>query len=476
MQELRKENAELKLKIKAMTTENELLLEKTQTEITNEKERFSREKEKMMQENIALMRQLNELNRKVSEFNGIANSLKNLICQTKAFVLTSTQENRAVFQHEISVLHSSMQQSLKNDTDVDRRIARHLLSKEKSKKNVIKTILNKFAKPATGGGENDATTSTIRNRVAYWKHGNTLGYKIFGEEANIRYFYLFAGSMKNILFTIVTYQVGYVLLILLLFQLVPPVVGILSAIYTSLLALMIYAAVSDLKLAKMLAMTSRAWVNFGLVLVGSVSLSACFHYDARSVIILVAATLSVSVSTVDSLPVFYLPAIRIPIFIGLSLNYLALLLCVNLFVFPDMDNVQFNFGTINGISKVPVQISLIQLSSTAFSILFLLSLDYLWFAIKNYSNVRKGIPVLYGITMNCYGSDDFEFVDKLKDWPSFKAGLLKCCNREIFLMATQHKKMDFIDRIILQNGTAAVQQQQQQQGENSSSFAVLQIV
>ena len=291
-------------------------------------------------------------------------------------------------------------------------------------------------------------SESLRNRVAYWKHENTLAFKWFGEQKMIDMFYFLVGDLPRVFFNMVSYQIAYILTILLLFQIVPDWIGILGGLYTVLLTMFAYFVTIDLKLARLQLFTTKTLVNFLLVLVGSLSLSSCFHYDARSVVIVVAVGLAFAVSIIDAMPTFYFPNIRIPIFIGLTVNYLALLLCINFYAFPNMENVQFNFGTINGISKVPIQISLIQLSSTAFSILFLFSLDYVWFAIKYRKCTQKGIPVLYGITVNCYGADDFDFVDQLQNWPNFKRGLLKPSNREVFKLTMQNKKLDLMDQII----------------------------
>lgn len=409
-------------------------------EIANEQ--LVEEKNKAIRENLLLRKQFEQVTGKVTTFQSVLVNLKCSMQEVTNFALEGNKQNFTYLKTQVDAINRSIA-SLKENIDVENKISRHLLGRGKSKKTLVKSLLkNVEARPTH-------SSDSVRNRVAYWKHENTLAFLCFGESKSIDLFYLLMGDLKHLLFCMFSYQIGYVLTILLMFELVPGWVGILGGLYTFFLTLFAYFITIDWKLAKIQILTAKTLVNFALVLVGSVSLSACFHYDARSVIIVVAVGLAAAISIIDAMPYFYFPNIRIPIFSGLTVNYLALLLCINLYVFPNMDNVQFNFGTINGVSKVPIQISLVQLSSTAFSILFLFSLDYVWFAIKHHQSTKRGIPVLYGITVNCYGADDFELIDKLQHWPNFKNGILKPSNREVFQITAQYEKLDLMDEMLL---------------------------
>ena len=88
-----------------------------------------------------------------------------------------------------------------------------------------------------------------------------------------------------------------------------------------------------------------------------------------------------------------------------------------------MSNAVLGLGTINGIAKLPIDISAIQLASTAFLIVLMFSLKYTFFAIKHSKGNRYGINVVYTLRWDVYGIDDFDTLTELnKTCTTFQTG------------------------------------------------------
>lgn len=339
-------------------------------------------------------------------------------CRTDAIALLGSR-------HQESEMLLLQQQSHHHAFDFDSRIQKHL-KKEPSKKSIVRASLKFFEKRTKGGGEEF-------KRIRVWSIRNTACFRFFGLEIAEYMFGMFACTLGRLVLNMTLYNIASILMFLLLFKVVPPLVGILGGIYAILTMLLVWFASSDLKLFRVLFFGVRGVVNFVLITIGSVSLSSCFNFDSRSILIPYAVILFTCVTTVDSLPFFYFTSIRIMMVFSILVFLGAWVLCINLYVFPDMINHQYVIGTIGGAAKQAITIDAIQLSSTAISIIFFMVLDYMWFSIIHAREARKGITALHAIQIPVYGVDDPEFVERISNkWATFRDGYFKVADRSLF--------------------------------------------
>jgi hypothetical protein len=211
--------------------------------------------------------------------------------------------------------------------------------------------------------------------IYVWKYENTFAGKYFGEEIGKQGWDFIMGTTARILFLCVVTTINYILICVGMFELSPfgTAITLIGSITETLIIWGTFPFMVNADIHWSLVKQGDLFLYDALAIVGGLCLGQVLHWDARTSVIFLLVAATHGSSVIDAYhPTFMRFNSLFSVFT--SSFFAAIMVCLSLGVFPNVQDEVFDLGTLGGISIRTQTYSVLQLGISCYATLAIFSM------------------------------------------------------------------------------------------------------